>query len=104
MDQLLQQHQDRQEVARACGLLLKVVMEPLLEGWRRTYVKVPPELAAHLQAHAEFCVIMDFARVMRETSAETQDAAPVDSLLDRALEQLEQETERRREESDTLLE
>jgi len=67
---ILREHQDREAMADACELIAARGLEPLLESWRRMYVKVPPDLNAHLQAHAEFCVITDLIRVLKLMAAE----------------------------------
>jgi len=88
---LLLEHTDRQAIADASRLLVKVGLQPLLDAWKRAYVKVSPDLSQHLQAHAEFCVIMDLERVLSDFARHAPEAGEGTSLFERALGQAEEE-------------
>jgi len=104
LDTILQGYADRQEMARACHLVVKQALEPLLEAWRRQYPKIPPTLEAHLKAQSEYTAINDLARVLNDMASQAKPVEEGRSLLDQALAQAEEEIGAIAEESDVLLE
>jgi len=91
LESILRGYSERQDMASACRLVLREGLEPLLEAWRRSYPKVPPDLRAHLKAHSEFVAITSLASVLNKLASEAPEQGEDQSLLQQALAQAESE-------------